>query len=78
MPVTSNEAYEKLKEVLGLPDELVKCDIHLRPNDIVRITNCEFYAHDRTQTKPVIVEISGRASDDIIKRAIEAGINSND
>ena len=45
--LTSKQAYADLKEILGLPDQLIKCTIHISLDSLITITDCEFYATDK-------------------------------
>ena len=74
MAITSSEAYEKIKDILGLPEGLIQCDIHLRTDDVLRISNCEFYASKETEEKTITIKIDGFAEKDFIKDCIEKAI----
>ena len=66
----SAETYEKLKDILGLPDNLIKCSIHLATDSLITITDCEFYAYDKVETKvtdnrKIVITIDGKNISDI-------------
>ena len=61
IPTTDKETIDILKDLLGLPDELIGCNIILSTNSLITITDCSFYATKKS--KSVEVSVSGKGCD---------------